>query len=278
MQEMIGVAAGVPYVALPPEDAPDGAPLVVVWHLADPPRSETAMAAALPLTGLPAWRVYLGLPLHGSRLPEGGLDAYFQLGYEDAVLKVFDPVCRQAVEEFPAALAALRQELPFGTGRLGLVGGSIGALVALSVLVETSLPVSAVALVSPAIRLAAVVEANERRFGVSYPWAARSREAAERLDFVARAEEVAKRGAAVLLAVGALDDEAGFRAPAEQLWQALSRQAPDRTALTSIPEMGHLLAEEPGLAPAPQTPHAARVDSVVTGWFQRFLTGPRSAT
>lgn len=62
------LADGVPYVALPPEG--EGAPLVVAWHLHDPPRSERAMAAVLPLKGLPAWRVYLGLPLSGSRLPE----------------------------------------------------------------------------------------------------------------------------------------------------------------------------------------------------------------
>ncbi|MGH2603820.1 MAG: alpha/beta hydrolase, partial [Dehalococcoidia bacterium] len=64
-----GTAAGVPYVALPPPDGAETAPLILTWHLADPPRSETAMAAALPLRGLEAWRVYLGLPLLGSRLP-----------------------------------------------------------------------------------------------------------------------------------------------------------------------------------------------------------------
>ena len=48
MQQITGVAGGVPYLALPPEGAPDNAPLVVAWHLHDPPRSETAMAAALP--------------------------------------------------------------------------------------------------------------------------------------------------------------------------------------------------------------------------------------
>jgi pimeloyl-ACP methyl ester carboxylesterase len=278
MQQITGVAGGVPYVALPPESAPDGAPLVVAWHLHDPPRSETAMAAALPLRGLPAWRVYLGLPLSGSRLPEGGLEAFFQLGYEDAVLKVFDPSCRQAVEEFPSALAALRQALPVGDGPLGLVGGSVGALVAQSVLAETDLPVGAVALVSPAIRLAGVVAANERRFGVTYQWTAQSRAVAERLDFVARAGELVKRDAAVLLVVGALDDQEGIRAPAEQLWQVLSGHAPDRTALVSIPGMAHALAEEPGLDSAPQTPHAARVDTAVTGWFHRHLTGSRSAS
>jgi pimeloyl-ACP methyl ester carboxylesterase len=275
MQQITGVAGGVPYLALPPEGELEGAPLVVAWHLHDPPRSETAMAAALPLSGLPAWRVYLGLPLSGSRLPEGGLEAFFQLGYEDAVLKVFEPTCGQAVEEFPAALAALRQALPVGDGSLGLLGGSVGALVALSLLAETDLPVDAVALVSPAIRLAGVVAANERRFHVTYPWTAQSRAAAERLDFVARAEELAKRDAAVLLVVGALDDQQGIRVPAEQLWQLLSRHAPDRTALVSIPGMAHALAEEPGLEPAPQTPHAARVDTAVTGWFHRHLTRSR---
>lgn len=281
MQQLTGVASGVPYVALAPEGEPDretrATPLVVVWHLADPPRTETAMAAALPLAGLEAWRVYLGLPLHGSRMPDGGLDAYFRLGYEDAVLKVFDPVCRQAVEEFPAALAALRDQLPLGDGPLGLVGGSIGALVALSVLTEIDLPVRAMALASPAIRLASVVAANERRFSVTYPWTEQSRAAADRLDFVASADQIARRDAAVQLIVGALDDE-GFRTPAEQLWQALSRHAPERTALTTIPEMGHLLAEEPGLDPAPQTPHAQRVDAEMTGWFQRHLTSARPAS
>ena len=49
-----GTAAGVPYVAQPPADGAETAPLVVVWHLASPPRSEAAMAAALPLRGIEA--------------------------------------------------------------------------------------------------------------------------------------------------------------------------------------------------------------------------------
>src|SRR6266545_711581 len=97
MQPIIEVAAGVPFVALPPaERSEDAASLVVVWHMTDAPRSERAMAAALPLNGLRAWRVYLGLPLCGSRLPVGGLDEFFRLGYEDAVLNLFEPMNRQA--------------------------------------------------------------------------------------------------------------------------------------------------------------------------------------
>ena len=273
MQPITGVAAGVPYVALPPEAHPDGAPLVVAWHLHDPPRTEAAMAASLPLNALPAWRVYLGLPLSGSRLPEGGLEGFFRLASEDAVLNVFEPTCRRAVEEFPAALDVIRGTLPGADGPLAMLGGSVGALVALSLIAETDLPVRAAALVSPAIRLTGVVALNERRFNVSYPWTERSRAVARRLDFVARAGEIARRGAPVLLVLGALDDEEGIKVPAEQLWHLLAGGAPGRATIVTIPDMTHALAEEPGLVPAPQTPHAARVDSAVAGWLGRHLSG-----
>jgi hypothetical protein len=42
---MSGVAADVPYVALPPAGWRDGdraAPLIIAWHLNDPPRSAAA--------------------------------------------------------------------------------------------------------------------------------------------------------------------------------------------------------------------------------------------
>ena len=269
-----GTAAGVPYVAHPPADDAETAPLIVAWHLASPPRSETAMAAALPLRGLDAWRVYLGLPMLGSRLPEGGLDEFFRLFREDMVLRVFDPVIRAAVAELPPALAELRDRLPLGDGPLGLVGGSTGAWVAQSVLTETDVPVSAVALVSPAITLASVIRRYERLWNFEYPWSERSRAIADRLDFVARADEIAERNAAVLLVVGALDDDEGFLEPAEQMGRTLSRPSPERTSLVQIRGMGHPLAGEPGLEPAPQTAHASRVDAVIADWFRRHLNAP----
>ena len=63
---LVGIAAGVPYVAHRPAADCQQAPLVVVLHLMDPPRTEAAMAAALPLAGVPAWRAYLGLPMFGA--------------------------------------------------------------------------------------------------------------------------------------------------------------------------------------------------------------------
>lgn len=269
-----GTAAGVPYVAHPPADGATTAPLVLAWHLASPPRSEIAMAAALPLRGLPAWRAYLGLPMLGSRLPAGELDEFLRRLREDMVLGVFEPVTREAVEELPAALAELRERLPIADAPLGVVAGSMGAWVAESVLTDTDLPVSTVALVSPAIRLRSVVARYERMWDFAYPWSERSRAVAERLDFVARADEIAARNVAMLLAVGALDDLRGFRRPAERLHKALAARSPQRTSLVQIPGMEHALAAEPGLEPAPQTESAKALDGLVTEWLRRRMPVP----
>jgi pimeloyl-ACP methyl ester carboxylesterase len=200
----------VPIVVLPPNRGRDQVATVIVWHLHDPPRSERAMAAALPLRGLDAWRVYLGLPLSGSRLPAGGLNAFFALGYTDAVLKLYGPTVHQAIDEFPSAFAELRRRHGLAEGPIAVVGASVGALVALSLVASGQPPVSAIALVSPALRLASVVAANERRLAVAYPWSDDSREVAAELDFVARAPDVARRRAPTLFVVGADDDADGI--------------------------------------------------------------------
>ncbi|HYY64569.1 MAG TPA: alpha/beta hydrolase fold domain-containing protein [Gaiellaceae bacterium] len=265
-----GETAGVPFVALPPERARVDASTVIVWHMHDPPRSETAMAAALPLRGVGAWRVYLGLPLSGSRLPDGGLDGFFALGYKDAVLNLYAPTVRQAVDEFPTALAELHRRNGLADGPIAVVGASIGALVALSVVAAGELPLSAVALVSPALRLTSVVAANERRFGVTYPWSDDARAVASELDFVARAAELARHGAPTLLVVGGEDDHEGIVRPAEELVAALVHEGVEAT-LVRIPEMAHAIADEPGLEPAPQSATAAAVDDVVARWLRERL-------
>jgi pimeloyl-ACP methyl ester carboxylesterase len=268
---LTGEAGGVPFVVLPPHRGRDQVATVIVWHLHDPPRSERAMAAALPLRGLDAWRVYLGLPLSGSRLPAGGLDAFFALGYTDAVMKLYGPTVQQAVDEFPAAFAELRRRHGLAEGPIAVVGASVGALVALSVVASGQPPVSAIALVSPALRLASVVAANERRFAVAYPWSDDSREVAAELDFVARAADVGRRHAPTLFVVGADDDADGFARPAEELAAALVNEHVD-AAITRIPNMAHAIADEPGLEPAPQTAVAAAVDDAVSRWLRQHLS------
>lgn len=250
-----GVVAGVPFVALPPADRDAPAALVAGWHLMEVPASEQAFAEAAPMTGLQAWRVYFGLPLTGARLPEGGPAELFRLASEDAVLNVFGPVTEQAVAEFPAALAELRDRLPGATGPLGVFGGSAGSLVALEVLARGETAVEAAAVVSPVTQLAPVIGRNERLFGITYPWTPRSREVAEHYDFVRRAGELS----APLLLVAGADDDVAVREPAAALRDELG------TELVTIDGMAH---EFP-----PGTTEAKRVDAAFTDWFARRLRG-----
>lgn len=272
-----GEAAGVPYVALPPagqQDNQQAAPLIVAWHLNDPPRSAAAMASALPLNAVAAWRVYLDLPMHGARQLPGGLEEFMRLGYQDAVLKAFEPQVTQAANEFPAVLAELRRQLPVADAPIGVVGASVGALPAQLVIAGQAAKVSAAALISPVIQLAEVVAANERRFAVTYPWTDASREVAARFDFVEHADQIAACDPqpAVLLVTGA-DDDPAFPLQAQRLHDELRRRYDDpaRVSLTTILGMGHAFAAEPGIDPEPQTPEAKLVDAAVTDWFGRHL-------
>ena len=274
-RSIAGEAAGVPFLAVPPASgSTKSTPTVVVWHMMDAPRTEAAFAAALPLEGLDVWRIYLGLPMCGSRLPQGGFEELVRLATEDAVLNLHGPVVAQAVGEFPTALEDLRGRLGLGQGRIGVVGASIGAAIALGVLTESGMAVDAAVLISPVIRLRAMVEAMSRFYGITYPWSDPSRKIADRLDFVARADEIASAGEpAVLLVVGEEDDVEGFRRPAEALRDALTgRYAEARRAETIlVPGMAHALAEEPGMEPAQQTQHAAEVDRLAVQWLRRHL-------
>ena len=145
-----------------------------------------------------------------------------RLGYQDAVLKAFEPQVNQAVDEFPAVLAVLRDRLSVSDGPIGLVGASIGALPAQLVMASGMAPVSTAALVSPVIQLAEVVASNERRFAVTYPWSEASRSVADRFDLVARAREIAAQQPqpALLLITGAEDDPA-FASQTQRLHAAL---------------------------------------------------------
>ncbi|MFJ9786260.1 alpha/beta hydrolase family protein [Amycolatopsis sp. NPDC101161] len=252
MREAIeGVAAGVPFVALAPADPAAPAALLAGWHLMEEPSNERAFAEAVPMTGLQAWRVYFGLPLTGARLPEGGPAELFRLASEDAVLNVFAPVTEQAVAEFPAALAELRDRLPGATGPLGVFGGSAGSLVALELLARAD--VEAAAVVSPVARLAPVIGRNERLFDITYPWTPKSRAVADHYDFVRRAGELT----APLLLVAGADDDVAVREPAEALREKLG------TELVTVDGMAH---EFP-----PGTPEAKAVDAAFTAWFARRL-------
>lgn len=263
--QFTAVAAGVPFLAVAPTHERPGAPVVVAWHLTDQPSTEQALAVALPLAGLDAWRIYFGLPMLSSRSP--GRDEYLRLGYEDAVVNQFGPITAQAAAEFPAAYAALRERFGFA-GPLATLGGSIGSIVAQLVTLERA-DVVAMALVSPVTRLRAVVAANERRFGLTYRWHPAAEEIADRLDFVARAAETARRAPAVRIVVGGRDDE-HLQTAAGQLRDALTEEYADPTRVEEItmPDLPHQLAEGPDETP---TAHAGEVDRLVVEFLSRHL-------
>ncbi|GAA2813817.1 prolyl oligopeptidase family serine peptidase [Crossiella cryophila] len=262
-----GWAAGVPYTALPP--ATDGpAPLIVTWHMLDAPRSDAAFAAALPMEELPAWRVHLGMPMCGLRMVDGSMDAGLALVQQDPLMSFLHPFVAQATEEFPAALAALREQLPVDDGPIGVLGGSLGGAVALRVLADTQTPVFAAAVVNAAIRMRSVVDL----FPGDYPYDEQSAKAVDSLDFLPRAEVLARR-APLLVVSGELDHPA-LRADALALVEA----AGDRAELLSIPGLAHPLAEEPGIEPAPQSPTARAVDLGLTRWFRRYLAAVSAGT
>ncbi len=255
-----GTAAGVPFTALPP--ACDGpAPLIVTWHMLDAPRSDAAFAAALPMNGLPAWRVHLGMPMCGARMVDGSMDAGLELLRKDVLMSALYPFVRQAREEFPAALASIRTQLPVDDGPIGVLGGSLGGAVALSVLADTDVPVFAAAVVNAAIRIRSVVDL----FPDEYPYDAESEKVADSLDFVAKAGVIA--GRSPLLVVSGELDHAALRADAVDLVEALGT----RGELLPVPGLAHPLAEEPGIEPAPQLPQAREVDSGLVTWFRRRL-------
>lgn len=256
-----GTAAGVPFTALPPA-AGGPAPLIVTWHMLDPPRSDAAFAAALPMNELPAWRVHLGMPMCGARMVDGSMDAGLQLLQEDPLMSVLYPFVRQAGDEFPAALSSIRAQLPVDDGPIGVLGGSLGGAVALRVLADTEVPVFAGAVVNAAIRMRSVVAL----FG-EYAYDAESEKAVDSLDFLAQAGAIADR--APLLIVSGEQDHPGLRNDAQALADALG----ERSELLAIPELAHPLAGEPGIDPAPQLPTAREVDAGLTTWFRRHLTG-----
>ncbi|WP_432513478.1 alpha/beta fold hydrolase [Kineococcus sp. SYSU DK001] len=258
-----GTAAGVPYVALPPATPRPDAPVVVAWHLLDAPRTPQAFAAALPLAGLDAWRLYLGLPMSGARMPAGGMEEVLALAARDMTGLVHGRIAREALAEFPAAWAALRGELGLGGGPVALVGGSMGAMVAQLVAVSGVVAPRALALLSPLIELRVTLPFIADVLGVELVESPGNEELLEQCDFVVRAAELA--GVPRLVVAG--DQDAPFFL--ERI--AAQRAALPDTRYEEIAGMGHALADEPGLEAAPQTPHAVRVDELVTGFLAPLL-------
>jgi pimeloyl-ACP methyl ester carboxylesterase len=124
--------------------------------------------------------------------------------------------------------------------------------------------VRAAVLVGPLVELRPVVAVLARTFGIDYVWSDASEAVADRMDLVARSDGFADTP--VRLVVGADDDAEAFLHPAQRLRDAVTARG-TAADLHVIEGMGHALAEEPGLDPAPQTARAAEVDRLAVAWL-----------
>lgn len=199
--------AGVPAILHIPAKALK-AP-IVLWHGFGPPASEQALMRAFPLDDVPAIKVYLGLPMFGSRAPEGGIDELIHRQREDVALRVFKPVVLGAADELPRVVEALKRQGCMQIGdKVGLFGFSAGGTSVLLSLAQRKVSVGAAVLLNPSTGLKASVEAFEHATGLTYAWTPEGRALAKRADAIEHAAEIATGNPppAILIVQGAKDD------------------------------------------------------------------------
>ncbi|QVQ54937.1 alpha/beta hydrolase [Spiractinospora alimapuensis] len=276
---MTGTAAGVPYLAVPPATT-EPAPLVVALHALEPPRAEAALAGALPMRELSAWRIYLGLPLFGERLPAGGVAEINRRGQDDYVAELFGPVVSEAAEELPSVVRELTVEFPVLPGHVGALGVGAGAAAVLLAAVEGLLPLTATVAVNPVLHPSLATDARRRRRGIDYTWTAAAERQAARLDILDRVPELTERpGNPPLLVVTGENDAVVPPERGEALVErATAGYAPRSLRHLSIPGLAHTMGPEPGLAPAPPTPSTVLVDRAAEEWFDLHLTSGAEST
>ncbi|CND43344.1 Predicted esterase [Mycobacterium tuberculosis] len=269
-----GTAAGDPYVALPPTavDATASGParLIVAWPGFDPPRTAAALAAAVPMTGVPVWRVFLDLP---GRSP-GGLGSGAIL--ETEAIEAYCAAVETAAERLPGALAEIRRDLAIPDGPVALAGFSAGAAAALLAVLRGAVPVGTAALVAPVVAPARVARAVEKRSGRDRDWTAHAAALADRLDLGSLAAGLAGRDVPMLLVGGAKDRVVPAR-EVSSLRDLLRRHGTGPVESTTF-RMGHALAAEPGTEPRPPIIEAVQVDTALTDWFRDHLAHPAADT
>jgi pimeloyl-ACP methyl ester carboxylesterase len=277
-EQRTGTAEGVPYLAVSPPEGTENPGLVAILHGLDHPHSEETMAATLPLQDVPAWRVYLGLPMSGRRASEGGSEEIMRRAQADALMNVQAPVMEQAAGELPGAIDDLRRQLGLNEdAKVALVGTSAGAGAILKALADSDVQVEAIALINPVSTARAAIEAGERVFGTEYRWTGESTAKADELDFIRRAGEVASgdRQPAILILQGEDDDEAFVRS-SEDLERALSKEYrnSDHVSLTMVKGLAHSLGAAADVEPIEREPSntaATFVDHEVRGLLARHL-------
>jgi len=261
---------GVPFLALPPDDPASAKALIILWHGADPPRTEEALAAAVPLSTVPAWRVYLGMPGHGARTPPGGFEEIMRLAAEDAITLVYQPRIEGALAELPEALNDVRTGLGIDSSLpMGIFGFSQGGAAALLAVSRQVLPLKAAATYGAVVDMIALIDTLSSCYGMSYEWTPERKALAEQMSTVHRADALAASGAALLLAAGAADP-----LPVQAVSEELAEEIRTRGGTAEyrvLPDLPHGFVDEPGEQAATQGTAARTIDDLISSWFLEHL-------
>jgi len=236
--------AGVPAILRVPAHVTR--PPIVLWHGFGAPASPHALMEAMPLDDVAAVKVYLGLPLFGTRAPAGGSQELARRQTQDFAMLLFKPAVVGAADELPSVVAALEQHGCMTPGqRIDLFGFSAGGTAALVAMMQGKVAVGAAVLLNASTGLNASVDAWQRALGQRYPWTPASRALAEETDAVAHAADVVrgKTLPAILILQGE-GDTVLTTAPAMALHQALLpiyRRKHDeaRLGMIMVPGMPH---------------------------------------
>jgi len=253
--------AGVPAILRVPRQVTR--PPIVLWHGFGPPASPRALMEAMPLDDVAAAKVYLGLPLFGSRAPAGGNQELARRQTQDFAMLLFKPAVVGAADELPSVVAALEQHGCMTPGqRIDLFGFSAGGTAALVAMMQGKVSIGA------AVLLNASVDAWQRALGQPYAWTPASRALAEETDAVGHAADVArgKTPPAILILQGE-GDTVLTTAPAMALHQALLpiyRRTRDdaRLGMIMVPGMPHGWTDDKKAADEVRRDAAA--------WFARY--------
>jgi predicted esterase len=243
---------------------------IVLWHGFGPPASEQALMDALPLDDVPAVKVYLGLPMFGSRSPEGGAKELARRQQQDLATLVFEPAVMGAAKELPAVVRALEEHGCLKRGeRIGLFGFSAGGAAALYALAERDVPIAVAVTLNASTGLSASVNAYERATKGSYTWTDAARTLAQRSDAAGRAKDIVKgHPPPALLIIHGNDDAMLTPAVASTLHQALlplyrEAEGAQLVQLLVVPGLAHDWTK-PGSLEA--------LRGSVGAWFDTYLT------
>ena len=243
-------------------------PPIILWHGFGPPDSERALMEALPLDDVPAVKVYLGLPMFGSRALAPGELARRQR--EDLGTLVFEPVVMAGAKELAPVVRALEQRGCVRSGAaIGIFGFSAGGAAALYALAEADVRIGVAVTLNASTGLSASVAAYERVTKDSYEWTAATRKLARRSDAVSRAKDIAAgESPPALLIIHGAEDAMLTPSVAVTLHEALQplyaqTSTADRLQLSVVPGLGHAWASETQDVEALRGPIAA--------WFHTHL-------